>query len=98
MLINQGAAIVDVRSEAQFSAGRIVQAKHTAAQTLIDDYIKTKNLDKEAPLLVCDQKGAHSPYLVKMLRQQGINKTFGLKGGMLAWQQASLPLTLDQSS
>lgn len=91
-LINRRDALVlDVRSSGEYAAGHITGARHIPEAQLAD---RIKELDKHRsrPLIVCCGSGSRAPGASGMLRKQGFSEAFALRGGIAAWQQASLPL------
>ncbi|MGI9290487.1 MAG: rhodanese-like domain-containing protein [Gammaproteobacteria bacterium] len=93
--INNGTAVVDVRSAEQFAGGHIVEARNIPA----DELDKAKNdlaKNKKGTVLVCDN-GIRSAECAARLRKDGVEKVFSLKGGVVAWQQENLPVVSDGS-
>jgi rhodanese-related sulfurtransferase len=48
---------------------------------------------KDKPIVVACRSGAQSSMACQMLRKAGFAEVYNLSGGVLAWQNASLPLT-----
>ena len=91
-LINRRDAVVlDVRDTGEFSAGHIVNARHIPEAQLADR-IKELEKYKSRPILVSDRTGTRAPAVTGVLRKHGFAEVFALKGGVAAWEQASLPL------
>ncbi len=89
-LINQGAAVVDLRDAARFNGGHIVDALNLSPADLTAN--PEGRLKKKRPvLLVCDN-GASSTRLVGTLRQAGFENAWALEGGLTAWQRDNLPV------
>jgi rhodanese-related sulfurtransferase len=92
-LINKDdAQVIDLRSQKEFESGHIIDAVHINAKDL-DDQIKKLNKYKDKGIILCCASGGVSVKEVRKLMQTGFEKVYCLKGGILAWQQASLPLT-----
>lgn len=90
-LINRGAAVVDIRDAARYSAGHIVDAVNVSAADVTanpEAHIKKKR----TVLVVCDS-GMNAARLVSKLRQEGFEKAWALEGGHAAWQKENLPVT-----
>ena len=88
-LINNDAAVVDLRNAEAYSRGHIVNAKNIPFdefEARKDSLSATKTL-----IAVCDS-GTNSNKAVAALRQSGFESAYGLKGGMTAWSQAGLPV------
>jgi len=90
-LINAEAVVIDLRSAEAFSRGHIVNAKNIQLDELEMDKKKLSKLAKKPILTVCEA-GMNSTRTVNKLRKSGIERVYGLKGGMAAWTQANLPL------
>lgn len=91
-LINRRDALVlDVRDTGDYAAGHITHARHIAEAQLAD---RMKELDKHKsrPIVVACKTGSRAPAVAGLLRKQGYTEAFALRGGIAAWQQASLPL------
>lgn len=91
-LINRRDAVVlDVRDTGDYAAGHIANARHIPAAQVAD---RMKELDKykSRPIVVNCQTGSRAPAVTAMLRKHGFPEVFTLRGGIAAWQQASLPL------
>lgn len=88
-LINNDAAVVDLRNAEAFSRGHIVNAKNIP----IDEFdAKMDSLDKSRPVVAVCEAGTISNKAVATLRQAGHESAYGIKGGMNAWSQAGLPV------
>lgn len=91
-LINRREALVlDVRETGDYSAGHIANARHVPEAQLAD---RMKELEKfkSRPIVVSCRTGSRAPVVSGLLRKQGFAEAFALRGGIAAWQQASLPL------
>ena len=90
-LINADAAVVDFRTAEAFSRGHIVNARNIPNDELDDKLEKLERFKGKPILAVCDA-GLSSAKVVTKLRAQGMDNVYGLKGGLNAWSEASLPL------
>ena len=91
-LINRRDAVVlDVRDTGDYAAGHVTGAKHVPESQLGD---RAKELEKykSRPVVVCCKTGSRAPAVSAALRKKGFAEAFALRGGIAAWQQASLPL------
>ena len=88
-LMNQPSTLIlDVRDGAEFASGHLPRARHIPLQELskrIDEIGKYK----DKPVLVTSKGGNAA---LRSLRQAGFTTVYQLKGGLAAWQQASLPV------
>lgn len=67
-LFTQGAKIIDVRTEAEFSNGHIKQSKNIPLQALTAEL---KNLDPKAVFITCCASGMRSASAKEILKQNG---------------------------
>src|SRR5262249_23206811 len=91
-LINRRDAVVlDVRDTGEFGAGHIANPRHIPEAQLAR---RRKELEKSKsrPILVSCRSGSRAPAAGDVLRKHGFGEVFALRGGIAAWQQASLPL------
>ena len=91
-LINHDdAVIVDVRSMAEFKDGHIINAVNIPLNGFKN---QLGQLDKhnDRPVVVCCRSGSRSGAAVRILRQAGYERAHNLRGGMLAWENANLPV------
>jgi len=89
-LMNAGGQLLDLRGNEAFHAGHILGAKNIPTEELA---AKVGALKKDEPLILCCDTGASSQRAVAVLKKQGFEKLFNLRGGIRAWQQENLPLT-----
>ncbi len=90
-LINHDNALVlDVREANEFESGHIINALHIPVGGLGNNLAK---LDKyrQQPIVVGCASGNRSSQACRLLKKNGFEKVYNLKGGMLAWQSAGLP-------
>ncbi|NIR28005.1 MAG: rhodanese-like domain-containing protein [Gammaproteobacteria bacterium] len=91
-LINhENAVVVDIRSEAEFSQGHVLNAVHLPLSQLSENPKKLEAY-KDRPVITLCRTGQRAPGAAATLRKQGFDKVYALKGGLLAWQNANLPL------
>lgn len=90
-LINDKAAVIDIRSAESFSRGHIVNARNIPFDELSANEGKLGSLKSGYVVAVCDA-GITSTRAVNQMRKMGFENVFGLKGGMNAWSQAGLPV------
>jgi glyoxylase-like metal-dependent hydrolase (beta-lactamase superfamily II)/rhodanese-related sulfurtransferase len=88
-----GFLILDVREREAFAAGHIPGAKHLPRGQLelrVDDELP----DPTAHILTCCEFGRISTLAAQTLRTMGFTHACALDGGMKAWREAGLPLTI----
>ncbi len=91
-LINhRDALVLDVREDKEFSAGHIPNARHVPLGQLA---ARTRELEKyrNRPIVVSCRSGARSARACGLLGKEGFAEVYNLKGGMLVWEQSSMPL------
>lgn len=96
-LINKDAVVIDLRSAEAFARGHIVNARNIPYDELS---AKSEVIDKfkSRPIVAVCDAGMTSGRAVTQLRKAGFEKVYGLRGGINAWQQASLPLVTAQKT
>ncbi len=91
-LINRNHALVlDVRNDAEFAGGHIVDAKHIPLDKLAERLNELKK-HKDKPILVNCQRGGRSAAACEILRKAEFTQVHNLQGGLEAWQIAKLPV------
>jgi rhodanese-related sulfurtransferase len=90
-LMNQGAAVLDVRSNEEFAAGHLGSARHAPLESLelVAESIKRY---KDRPVLVYCERGGRAATAIAKLRTLGFSQLFNLRGGLTAWRSDNLPL------
>ncbi len=92
-LINrQDALVVDVRPMADFNKGHILNARNIPLGSLAKQLSQLEK-HKGKPLIVSCRSGAQSALAAKQLRKSGFEDVYNLKGGIMAWQSANLPVS-----
>jgi rhodanese-related sulfurtransferase len=91
-LINQKhAIIIDLRRTQDYEAGHLPQARHIPADELSSRVDEVARFHSRPVILVTTGASANAG-AVKTLKAQGFTDVFTLKGGVLAWVEASLPI------
>lgn len=91
LFMNKGAAVLDLRTQAEFSAGHIIRARNIPLPEL-DARAGELEKHREEPLLLCCKDGSESPRAAGRLIKRGFKQLAVLKGGIAAWQQQQFPL------
>lgn len=91
-LINrEDAVVLDIREDNEFHSGHIVNAIHIPL-----GYLKDRAADlekyKTRPIIAACRSGSRSAQACSLLKKAGFENIYNLKGGIMAWQHASLPL------
>ncbi|MDA8092779.1 MAG: rhodanese-like domain-containing protein [Betaproteobacteria bacterium] len=91
-LINQRDALVlDVREDKEFATGHIPNSKHIPLGQLGTRLTELAKY-KARPIVVNCRSGARSARACGALGKQGFGEVYVLTGGMMAWEQANLPV------
>ena len=91
-LINHDdAVILDVRSMAEFKDGHIVNAVNIPLNGLSNN-LKQLEKHRNKPIVAVCRSGSRSGSACAMLRKHGFENVKNLRGGMLAWESANLPV------
>lgn len=90
-LVNrENALVLDVRENAEFKEGHIVDALHIPF-TKLKERLSELDKHKDKPLVIVDKMGQHSGAAGKQLRDAGFNVS-RLEGGMTEWRGSNLPV------
>ena len=92
MINDEGALVLDVRSDGEFGAGHVVNAMNIPLGSLGDRLDKLEKF-KNKPILPICGNGQQAATAAKTLRQKGFEQVFAVTGGIAAWREANLPLT-----
>ena len=92
-LINrEDAIVVDVRPMTDFTQGHIVNALNIPINGF-KSQIGQLEKHRDKPIILTCRSGATSSSAYKMLLKEGFERVHELRGGMLAWQSANLPVS-----
>ena len=86
------ATVLDVRTPGEFAGGFIARARNVDWNSSTFN-AEVEKLDKATPVFVYCLSGGRSASAATRLRTLGFKEVYELKGGILAWQSAQLPLT-----
>jgi len=84
--------LLDVRESSETAAGKIakaIQIPFSALKTRVGELDK----HKDKTMLVYCKTGARAGSACKELGKAGFEKIYSLNGGLLAWQDANLPIS-----
>ncbi len=91
-LINhEDAVVLDVRSIAEYNKGHIVNAINIPLNGL-GKQLQQLEKYKDRPIIVVCRSGSRSAMAARMLLKKGFTEVHNLKGGMMAWENAGLPV------
>lgn len=91
-LINDDALVLDVREDKEWAAGHIPNAKHIPLGQLAKRVAELEKY-KDKPIVVSCRSGHRSASACRTLKKNGFEQAHNLAGGIIAWEQANLPVT-----
>ena len=92
-LINhQDAIVLDVREIKEYQGGHILNSIHIPQSALAKRITELEKY-KSRPVIVGCRSGSRSAFACGLLKKQGFENVYNLSGGVMAWQNANLPLT-----
>ena len=89
---NSDIIIVDTRSSAEYKKGHIKGAKNLPLSGFADK-LGELGQQKNQPVLVYCNSGVTATKAIRALKKAGFEQVNNLEGGILAWQEAKLPLS-----
>lgn len=95
-LMNQGALMLDVRSQAEYDAGHILDSRHVPQDQLATSAESLKKF-REKVVVTCCESGMRSGAAARVLKAQGFTKVVNLQGGLQAWRTENLPIVKKDS-
>jgi len=91
-LINHlDALVLDVREDKEFAEGHIINSLHIP-MSKVENQLEKLNKHKSSHIIVSCRSGSRSNSICGMLRKNGFENVTNLKGGLMAWQNANMPL------
>jgi rhodanese-related sulfurtransferase len=81
--------ILDVREAKERKAGYIAKDTHIPLSQVKN---QLDSLDNSKKILVYCRSGSRSSHIAGLLTRNNFEQVYNLKGGMLAWQRANLPI------
>lgn len=92
MINRRDAVVVDVRPAADFSQGHILNAINIPSNGF-GQQLGILDKHRQTPIIVNCRSGAQSQLACEQLRKAGFAEVYNLRGGVMAWQAANLPLS-----
>ena len=90
---NEEGIILDVRTPQEISSGQIESA--SSINFYDKDFVKKiRKIQKDKVVYVYCMSGGRSAQAADVLYSEGQRKVVNLKGGLMAWKRANLPLTI----
>jgi len=91
LLMNQGALLIDLRPQEQYTAGHVNGARQMSGDQILKAADTLKKY-REKAVVVYDDTGSLGASAARQLAAQGFTKAFNLRGGLAAWRAERLPL------
>jgi rhodanese-related sulfurtransferase len=88
-LPKDGAVLIDVREPHEWRAGHAPDAKHIPLQQLP---AQLASLPRTSPVYLICRSGNRSHTAAAFLQRNGFERPVNVRGGMIAWQRAGLPI------
>jgi rhodanese-related sulfurtransferase len=92
LMNKEDVVVLDVREAAETIGGKITRAIQIPVGAMAKR-IGELEKHKDKTLLVYCKSGARSGVACKQLGKHGFDKVYSLNGGLMAWQEAHLPLS-----
>lgn len=91
-LMNHDEALfLDVRTDGEIAEGRVLNSVHIPLGAL-KQRLTELNRHRTRPIVVGCRSGHRSGQACGILRKHGFDQVYNLRGGLIAWQNASLPM------
>ena len=91
-LMNDDALMLDVREDNEWAVGHIPNARHIRLGQLSEQLSQLEKF-KDKPIVVYCRSGNRSARACALLKKSGFSTPRNLAGGIMAWEQANLPIT-----
>jgi rhodanese-related sulfurtransferase len=91
-LMNEDALLLDVREDNEWAVGRLPNARHIRLGELSKRLSELEKF-KDKPVVVYCRSGNRSARACALLKKSGFSNANNLAGGIMAWEQANLPIT-----
>lgn len=93
MRVENGATLIDVREDNEFSSGHAEGAVHIG-RGVIERDIVSNFPDKSAELILYCGGGYRSALAADNLQKMGYTNVWSMSGGWKAWQEAEAPIDI----
>lgn len=91
-IINQDdTLILDVREKSELKDGKISNSKHIPLGSVVKEASSLESY-KDKDIVIYCRSGHRSASACRMLTRLGFEKIYNLKGGIMAWTDAQLPV------
>lgn len=93
LMNKEDAYVLDIRPAAEFKKGHILGAKQLKPELINQGDFKSLENSKDKPIVVVCAMGMNAKKTANAMIKAGFPNVSVLKGGMNAWQGASLPVS-----
>jgi rhodanese-related sulfurtransferase len=92
LINNEGAAVLDVRTQEAYGRGHIIDAQHVAADEIA--MLAENRLKKlrEKPVIAYCDNGITSLKAAAALEKHAFTRVYSLRGGLEGWKRENYPL------
>jgi rhodanese-related sulfurtransferase len=91
LMNRENALVLDVREDSEYAIMHIPNSRHIPL-SLLDSRLKELAKFKDRPVIISCQSGNRSGKALQILEKNQFSKIHVLRGGIGAWEEASLPL------
>jgi rhodanese-related sulfurtransferase len=91
LMNHSDALFVDVREQSELADGQVTESLHIPL-TGFEKNLGLLEKHKDRPIIVGCRSGHRSGRACSILRKNGYTHVYNLRGGLMAWQNAGLPL------
>lgn len=91
LMNHEDTLVLDVREDGEVAQGKIEGAKHIPLGMLVKRMEELAPHKDKAVIAYC-RSGNRSAHACSMLRKAGFQRVHNLRGGIMAWQAANLPV------
>ncbi|NDV92859.1 rhodanese-like domain-containing protein [Alteromonas sp. 345S023] len=91
MINKEDAVVVDIRAAKEYKAGHILGARQLKPEALREKNFSVLENSKDKPIILVCAMGNQARSTANAMSKAGFANVNVLKGGMNAWQSASLP-------
>jgi len=94
---NSGFIVLDVRTPEEFAQGHLPEKTPLNLDFYAEDFREQlAQLDRDKTYLVYCRTGNRSGKTVEMMKGLGFRRVYDLKGGIVTWQSAGLPIKIEK--
>ncbi len=92
MLNKENGVVVDIRSKDEFKKGHITDALHVLPSEIKAGNLRSLESHKSDPIIVVCKTGQTAHESANLLAKAGFENVKLLKNGLIAWNEANMPL------